>query len=297
MNAVNGIWAPALTPLQADLAPDHAGCAAHVERLLGAGCHGVVLFGTTGEASSFSVEERGKVLEAVLAAGVAPERIMVGTGCCALSDTITLSRHALTLGCRKLLVLPPFYYKRVSDRGIFAGYEKLIDALDGGARIFLYHFPRLSAVPITMPLIRFLAENFGEVIAGIKDSSGEREHTLQLIEKFPHLSVFPGTEMLLADTLRAGGAGCITATANVNAEAIRRTYDLFLNKDPAAEKSQAAINAVRTVLNRVPMISALKWIMAKRENNDHWLHIRPPLEPLSIPDAEKIMRGLRLGEL
>ena len=284
--ALAGIWAPAVTPYDAELMPDAPLLIEHVRRLLATGCQGVGLFGTTGEGTSLNVEERIALVEAVLAAGVPPEQLMVGTGCAALSDTLRLTKAVVSLGCGKALMLPPFYYKDVSDEGLYASFAEVIERV-GDARLglILYHFPRLSCVPISHPVIERLCRAYPDAILGIKDSSGDLASTQGFIEAFPDLAVFAGTEALLLDALKAGGAGSITASANVNATAIRAVYDAWASGGEA-EGLQAQITAHRMALQSRPMIPMLKHILASELGQPAWSRVRPPLVALAADSGE-----------
>ena len=285
--AAFGIWAPAVTPLDQDLAPDPGRFATHVQWLLDNGCHGVAVFGTTGEANSFSVDERIALLDASLEAGIPAERLMVGTGCCALTDSVRLTRHAVDSGCNRVLMLPPFYYKGVSDEALLASYAEVIDRVGHDAlSVFLYHFPRLSGVAITTGLVeRLLASPYANVITGIKDSSGDPEGTRTFITRFPGLAVFPGTETLLLAGLESGGAGCITASANVNVPAIRRVYDAWSSSSAETAGLQDVISAQRAALQSQPMIPTLKRLLAQALGDTAWLAMRPPMLPTGQGEA------------
>ena len=224
-SAAHGVWSPVLVPLRSDLSIDSERFVAHARWLLAQGCHGLALFGTTSEANSFSVPERKALLEQIVEDGIPPGRLMVGTGCCALTDSVELTRHAMDTGCCRVLMLPPFYYKGVSDEGLFRSFAAVIERVGNPAlRVFLYHFPRLSGVPVTEGLIGMLDSAFPEVIAGVKDSSGDWSNTRMMLDRFPHLAIFPGSETFLLDGLRAGGAGCITR--HVERQPKRRSGDL-----------------------------------------------------------------------
>ncbi|MEM7223224.1 MAG: dihydrodipicolinate synthase family protein [Pseudomonadota bacterium] len=297
-----GVWAPAMTPLDADLMPDLPRAVAHVKWLLENGCHGVGIFGTTGEANSFSVEERMAVLEAVIAAGVAPERLMVGTGLCALTDSVRLSAHAAGLGCKSLLMLPPFYYKGVSDEGLAASFSEVIQRVgDSELEIFLYHFPKLSGVQITHGLVELLLKAYPKNVVGLKDSSGDAAGCAAYIETFPELAVFPGTEAIQLDMLEKGGVGTISATANINPGQIRKVYDAFAaGDDAAAGAQQETVTAVRLEAQKTPTIATLKPLLARHLNDDAWRRLRPPLMALSADqEADMIARleaaGLVIG--
>ena len=290
--ALAGIWAPAVTAYDETLAPDAGLLVEQVRRLLTTGCHGVGLFGTTGEGTSLTVDERIALVEAVLEAGVAPERLMVGTGCAALSDTVRLTAAVVALGCSRSLMLPPFYYKDVSDEGLYASFAEVIERV-GDARldIVLYHFPRLSCVPITHPVVERLRRAYPDSIVGIKDSSGDLDSTAGFVEAFPDLAVFAGTEALLLDALTRGGAGSITASANVNARAIRAVYDAWAaGRDAAA--LQAQITAHRKALQSRPMIPMLKHILAEELGQPAWRRVRPPLVSLSAESGESARADL-----
>ena len=235
----HGVWSPVLVPLLPDLSIDSERFFAHAQWLLAQGCHGLALFGTTSEANSFSVSERKALVEWVIEGGIPPERLMVGTGCCALTDSVELTRHALDAGCRRVLMLPPFYYKGMSDEGLFRSFAEVIERVgDPALEIFLYHFPRLSGVPVTEGLIALLDGEFPEIIAGVKDSSGDWSNTRMMLNRFPHLAIFPGSEIFLLDGLRTGGAGCITATSNVNAAGARAVFDAWnAGRDDADAKA------------------------------------------------------------
>jgi 4-hydroxy-tetrahydrodipicolinate synthase len=282
---VAGVWCPVLTPIDQDLKPDAARFVAHARWLLDEGCHGLVVFGTTGEANSFAVDERTRLLEAVVAAGLPRERILVGTGCCALTDTVRLTRHALSLGITGVLALPPFYYKNNSDEALFASFDQVIQRVgEHDFRLYLYHFPGLSGVPITPGLLERLGAAYPTILAGVKDSSGDWSNTRLLIERFPELAIFPGAETLLLPALRAGGAGCISASCNVNPRQIRRLYDDFQAGADDIEERQERLNAVRKALQLRPMIPAMKHLIADAWSDPAWRRVRPPLLPL--PEVE-----------
>jgi 4-hydroxy-tetrahydrodipicolinate synthase len=289
----SGIWAPALTPLDENLKPDGARFVAHAKWLLESGCHGVAIFGTTGEATSFSVAERIHILETVLDAGLPPERLLVGTGCCALTDSIALSAHAAAAGCKNVLVLPPFYYKDVSDQGLIDSFSRVIDGVgDPALGLYLYHFPKLSTVPITHGLLAGLSVAYPGIVKGVKDSSGDPDSTTGFIKAFPDLAIFPGTESYMLPMLEAGAAGCISASCNVNGGAIRRVYDAWQAGHDEAAALQAEITALRQVLQANPMIPTLKAITAKRRDDPAWLRLRPPLVALTRQQSDQLWGGL-----
>lgn len=289
----SGVWTPVLMPVDKDYAIDVARFLQHAKALLDRGCHGLALFGTTSEANSFSVSERKALVEAAFKSGISPNQVMIGTGCCALTDSVDLTRHAVSLGCKKVLVLPPFYYKNMSDAGLFRSYAALIDRVgEPELRIFLYHFPQLSGVPITYALVELLLADFPGVVAGLKDSSGDWGNTAGLLERFPDFAVFPGSETYMLKGLNSGGAGCITATANANASAIRAVYDAWRRGDDTIDTLNEAMVAVRTAIANYPLVPALKYLAARSYSDPAWRAVHPPMLPLSDAEGADLMQQL-----
>ncbi|WP_028065188.1 dihydrodipicolinate synthase family protein [Solirubrobacter soli] len=285
-SSFEGVYAAALTPLREDLTIDRRAYAAHCRRLLDEGCDGLAIFGTTGEANSFSVGERVSAWQDLVADGIPPETLLPGTGACALTDAVTLTREALAAGAPGVLALPPFYYKGVSDDGLFAFFAELIERVaDDRLRLFLYHIPPQTILGFSFALIARLLDAYPGVIAGTKDSSGDAARIEAVCKEFPQLRVFAGTESLLLDTLRWGGAGCISATVNVTAPL---SAEVFRTRDDAA---QARLTARREHLERFPVIPALKAIMRHRTGEDTW-HVRPPLVGLDDDRARELLAGL-----
>ena len=286
-NQVRGLWVPALTPFDADLSVDPSRFIAHCQWLLANGANGLAAFGTTSEANSLSKEERQALLEGLIDAGIAPGRLLPGTGCCALPDTVELTRHAVERGCAGVLLLPPFYYKGVSDDGLFAGIAEMIERVgDARLRIYLYHIPPMAAVGFGLTLIERLLKAYPDTIAGLKDSSGEWSNTSAVLSDFPQLAIFPGSEAFLLPGLRHGGAGCISASANVNPAAIRRLCDTWQNADADAQQEQ--LSAVRRVIQSQPVIPGLKSIIAKARRDETWKTVRPPLCALADGAANQL---------
>ena len=289
----HGIWAPPVTPVATNLEPDTGRWLAHLRWLLENGCHGLALFGTTSEATSFDLEERMALLERALSANIDPEQLMVGTGCCAVTDTVKLTRHALDHGCTKVLMLPPFYYKGVSDKGLYDAYAYVIDQVnDPSLRIFMYHFPKMSATPLSVDLVGKLVDGFGDVIAGLKDSSGDWSNTAELIGRFPQMAIFPGTETLLLDGLNQGGAGVISATANANPAAIRAVFNAWAEKSDSAQERQEFINGSRGIFNQYPAIPAIKHLISHHHSDPDWRAVRPPLVSLDDTSSSTLISQL-----
>ena len=295
--ATHGVWSPVLVPLGPDLGIDSERFIAHAHWLLAQGCHGLALFGTTSEANSFSVPERKGLLERVVEAGISPERLMVGTGCCALTDSVELTRHAVDAGCRRVLMLPPFYYKGMSDEGLFRSFAEVVERVGNpDLRVFLYHFPRLSGVPVTEGLIALLVDAFPEVVAGVKDSSGEWSNTRMMLDRFPRLAIFPGSEVFLLEGLRAGGAGCITATSNVNAAGARAVFDAWSAGHDDVDTRQTAATTIRRAIDRHPGIPAQKFLIARYRGDPAWRAVRPPMTALDDDAGRDLLDALSTTE-
>ena len=290
--SLRGVLAPVITPFTARLEPDAGRLARHCRWLI-ANDVGLAVFGTNSEANSLSVPEKLRLLDALIEAGLPPARMMPGTGCCALPDTVELTRRAVAHGCAGVLMLPPFYYKGVSDDGLFASYAEVIERVgDARLRIYLYHIPPVSQVPITLSLIERLLDRYAGTIAGIKDSSGDWENTRAMLERFQPrgFDVFAGSEVFLLATLKSGGAGCISATANVNPSRIARLARTWQADDAPAQ--QSALDAVRTAFQKFPMIPALKAAVAHFSGDDAYAAVRPPLVALTPEQRRQLLAAL-----
>ena len=289
----HGVWSAALTPLTSDLSIDYAGLLGYANFLLKRGCHGIGLFGTTGEANSFALQERMNGLESLLNGGISPNCIMVGTGCCALPDTVALTQHAVAHGVHRILLLPPFYYKNVNDEGLFNSFAEIIERTASTTlELYLYHFPAMSQTPISVSLISKLRESFPKLIAGVKDSSGNLDHSLELASEFPDLSIFPGNEAYLLAALEGGCAGVISATANANSQGIRDVFNGWLNRNAQTVNLQEHAFAIREVFGRHPLVSALKQYASWQFSDDSWLRLRPPLTNLGLRNLETLRSDL-----
>ncbi len=290
-----GVLSPVVTPFDADLRPDAERLTRHCRWLLDNDV-GLAVFGTNSEANSLSTPEKVALLEHLVEAGIPAARMMPGTGCCALSDSVELTRRAVRLGCGGVLMLPPFYYKNVSDEGLYRNYAEIIERVgDSRLRIYLYHIPPVANVPIPLGLIERLLRDFPGAIAGIKDSSGDWANTRAMLERFqPYgFDVFAGSETFLLATLRGGGAGCISATANVNPGPIAQLARSFADAD--AEARQAALDIVRNVFQRYVMIPALKAAIAQFADDPEWLRLRPPL--VELTEDERRTLGEKLAAI
>jgi len=276
----NGVLAPVITPFKADLRVDKQCLAKHCQWLQQQQTS-LAVFGTNSEANSLSLGEKVEILDHLLASQIDPAGLMPGTGCCALSDSVTLTAHAVSLGCAGVLMLPPFYYKPVSDEGLYASYSHIIEQVGSSdLRVYLYHIPQLSGVPITTGLIDRLVHDYPDTVVGIKDSSGDWANTQSYLDgDWPDFRVFCGSESFLLQNMRSGGAGCISATANVNPAAIVNLYLKWTQQE--APQWQAELDQLRGVFQNFPMIPALKAATAWYSGDPQWCRVRPPLMTLS----------------
>lgn len=289
---IQGVLSPVVTPFKADYSPDTERFARQCKWLL-ANDVGLAVFGTNSEANSISVDERMALLDGLVAAGVDPKRMMPGTGCSAVTDSVRLTAHAVKLGCAGVLMLPPFYYKGVSDEGLYRNYAEVIERVaDDRLQVYLYHIPPVSQVSISLKLIERLLKAYPKNVAGIKDSSGDWNNTKAVLDNFAKdgFDVFPGSETFLLAGLRNGGKGCISATANVNPKAIAGLYQQWQTAE--ADQLQKQLDAVRTVFQKYPMIPALKQAVAHWSGDTGWAKVRPPLVELTGEQAKGLISDL-----
>ncbi len=289
-----GVFAAALTPLNEALEPDTALFVAHCRWLLDHGCDGLVPIGTTGEGNSLSVRQRLGLIEAAAGSGLAMAKFIIGSGSCALADAVEVTRAAVGAGAAGVLVLPPFYYKEPSEDGLFAFFSEVIQRVgDNRLRVYLYHFPQLSTVPITTSLIGRLMAACPETIVGLKDSSGDWSYSANLLKEFPGLGVFTGSEQFLLANLRAGGVGCISANVNITAPLAHAVYQAWRGGD--ADRLQKILDDTRVVLQDYPFPAAHKHLMSAITGNPEWINMLPPNRPLAAHRVRELIE--RLGAL
>jgi 4-hydroxy-tetrahydrodipicolinate synthase len=289
---IKGVLSPVVTPFKADLSPDPERFIRHCRWLLSHGV-GLAVFGTNSEANSLSLDERIELLDRLVGVGIDAGRMMPGTGCCALSDSVRLTGHAVKLGCAGVLMLPPFYYKGVSDEGLFRNFAEVIERVgEARLRIYLYHIPPVAQVPITLGLVERLLEKYPTQIAGMKDSSGDWSNTKSFLDTFARsgFDVFAGSETFLLQNMRHGGTGCISATANVHPGPIAHLYDTWQAAD--ADAQQARLDEIRGVFQKFPMIPALKAAIAHHGHDAAWGAVRPPLVALTAEQTKSLVAEL-----
>ena len=294
LKRIEGVLSPVITPFKRDLSPDAGRFVKHCRWLMKSGCAGLAVFGTNSEANSMSVEEKLELLEALIKGGVPAASLMPGTGHSALPDSVKMTREAVRMGCGGVLMLPPFYYKGVSDEGLFRNFSEIIERVgDERLRLYLYHIPPVANVGITLKLIEMLLARYPGIVAGAKDSSGDWANTKAMLDQFKDagFDVFPGSEVFLLDGLRAGGKGCITATGNVNPGPISEVYKNW--NTGKADALQAGITATRKIMQKVPMIPALKAVTAHFGNDPAWKTVRPPLVELTPEQDKQVITELK----
>jgi 4-hydroxy-tetrahydrodipicolinate synthase len=290
---IRGVLSPVLTPFRADFSPDKERFITHCLWLLSQNC-GLAVFGTTSEANSLATQERTTLLDDLVATGVDTSRLIAGTGCCSITETVKLTAHAVKHGCAGVLVLPPFYYKGVSEEGLYRYFSEVVQRVgDTRLRIYLYHIPPVAMVGITVGLVERLLKSYPNAIAGMKDSSGDWNNTRLFLDAFATsgFDVFVGSESFLLANMRNGGAGTISATANVNPAAIHKLYAEWKNAD--ADEQQAKLNVIRDAFGKkYTLISALKQGIAIFANDPAWAKVRPPLVELSAEQAKTLAAEL-----
>ncbi|HEX3858702.1 MAG TPA: dihydrodipicolinate synthase family protein [Pseudolabrys sp.] len=283
---MSGVIAAIATPVSDDGAPDHQRAVKLARFLLDNGCDGLNVLGTTGEATSFSLEERKGVMSAYKAAGLPLERLMVGTGAAAIADAVALSRHAAELGFGGALVLPPFYYKGVPDDGLAAYIDTIITSTtERPIPIYLYHFPAMSGLPWHVALIKRLLAAHPSRLAGLKDSSGDMTYARSAAAISRDFAVFPSTEACLIDARKGEFAGCISATANCNPDLCARAW-----ASGDAQALDAAV-AIRKLFDGKPLVPGVKALLAHIHGDPVLARVKPPLAAFSAADRAAVVAG------
>lgn len=288
---LRGVFCASLTPVDADFIFHRPTFIAHCRKLLNDGLDGIALLGTTGEANSFSIAERQIILETAVEAGIKPWQLLPGTGTSSLADSVTLTRHAVSLGVKTVIILPPFYYKNVSDEGLYSFYSNIVECVaDPDLQVILYHIPQFSGVPISFGLIESLLKKYPDTFVGVKDSSGNLDHMLEMVRLFPAFSVFAGADPLMLPLLQKGGAGAITATTNIVGADLAFVFNNFDRQDAEADvlAAQARVVAARNEVSRFHQMASLKEVLARQTGNEVWRHLLPPLCALSKSEREAL---------
>jgi Dihydrodipicolinate synthase/N-acetylneuraminate lyase len=279
-----GLSAAMTLPVQTDGAIDLPRLLAHAGWCLANGCDSVTAFGTTGEGPSIGLADRYRITGALLGAGIPGRKIVGGLAATSLDEALAQARLALDAGCRALLLPPPYYFKGVSDDGLFAWFAAFFEKLGGAARdVILYNIPSVTEVPLSVALIGRLKAAFPGIVAGVKDSSGDWAYTEALLAAHGDLVILIGDERYLAQGVALGGQGSISGLANVCPDRLARLID-------RAEPDEGISRLVELVL-KYPVTPAVKALVAHRTGDAAWLNVRPPLVPISVSDAAAIGAG------
>jgi len=290
---IRGVLVPILTPFNDDMTVATDLYVAHAKRLLDQGCAGLVPFGTTGEALSVGIDERIAAITALVDSGIDPALMIPGTGLSNVADTARLSRACLDMGCAGVMTLPPFYYKGVSEEGLYRHFVQLIRAIGDGARLFLYHIPPIAIVGIPVTLAARLHAEFPEQIVGIKDSSGEWDNTRALLG-IDGLVVYPGSELPLVEALELGAPGCISATANLNGGAIAKLIDAhFEGNSDRVRELHSDVKRFRLLLQDYAPIPAQKRLLALLTGDERWANVRPPFTSMPEDDGRDLLQTIQ----
>jgi 4-hydroxy-tetrahydrodipicolinate synthase len=291
-HAISGLWPALLTPIHTDGSVDVPRMIAHGKRMLAAGSDGLTLFGTTGEGTSFTVEQRIAVADAFVAAGVMGSQLVVNLTALARDDAIALATHAVKIKARAGLLMPPFYYSGLHDAGLVAYVSEVIQATSGFP-IILYHFPGLSGVGWSQASITELMHKHPREVIGIKDSSANVDHSKMLAQTFPKLAVLVGCEPDVMPTQLVGGAGSICGLANIAPELMRHMMDAPAHVSAQDDKLMRDLLALLSLEPGMPFVSAYKVMLAEQMGDDAWLRVRSPLTALTETQEQAVREGYR----
>jgi 4-hydroxy-tetrahydrodipicolinate synthase len=292
MKSLEGVIAAATTPLRDDLSIDLDWLVRHCRRLLDDGCDGINLLGTTGEATSFSLEQRIAAMRAVADSGLPLDRFMVGTGAAALDDAVRLTAEAKMLGYAGALLLPPFYYKGIDAEGLTGYVETLIHRVGGdGLRLYLYHFPANSGVPYSVDVVARLRDAWPDTILGLKDSSGDLDYAADLVRTLPGFAVFPSAEASLGKAGQLGFAGCISATANVTGPFAQAAWSGA--SEALRSEGLAAAVEIRAAIAKFPLVASVKATLGLIDGEPEWNRLMPPLTRLTGRQLELLHDELK----
>lgn len=297
--AIQGVHCAAATPVTAEGRPNLSLFTAHCKALLDEGCHGIAMLGTTGEANSFGLHDRKALLDAAVAGGVPAHTLLPGTSAPSVADTLDLTKHAVEAGAKGVVLLPPYYYKGVSEEGLYRFYARVVEGVgDARLRVVFYHIPQVTQIPIPHDLIERLMTAYPGTFCAIKDSSGDLDNMKAMVERFPDLAVLSGADPLMLPLLRMGGAGCITATSNLRSDALRVVWDGWQDaaKSEDVEAAQDRINDWRTLTNTFVQLPTVKTMLARSRGDLGWLNLMPPLVELTEAEQQAVWSEMeRLG--
>lgn len=290
INDISGVYGAVLTPMHADYSIHYQALIDHCHDLIKRGCQGVVLFGTTGEGSSFSVDERIEALKHLVNQGVDPKKIILGISCTAIKDVLKLVATSLELGCAAVLVVPPFFYKRVEDSGIVKFYAEIIKAIASpNLKILLYHIPQYSGVPITLNIIKSLTSSFPNNVIGLKESEGSLFFVKEILSAFPNFKLFLGNELHISKGVQLGATGSICGVVNAFPELICSLYEH--GKDSAKPNHNEKASLIIQTIRNYPIFPAIKSIL-EYQKGAAWHILRPPLDNLEPEQRRGLIQNL-----
>jgi len=285
MDRLAGIWSAVLTPVDETFDPDPSVAVPYYHDLLEGGCDGLNLLGTTGEAMSFNAAQRVRFMEAIASSGLPKERLMAGTGAASLGDAVAQTRAAFDCGLSAALVMPPFFFRDVGDDAIVSFLDALFTRSNARRHsVLLYNFPRMSGIAFSLALVDRLVAAFGDVIAGMKDSSNDAQLQAGVLERHPHLKIFPGSESDLLAAKKRGAAGCISGSVSLWPRLAR---EVFFGDDPVNAEE---LRQKRAALDGVPFVPAMRYLTAAARNEPAWLRPMPPQPALSVAERQRLLQ-------
>ena len=295
MHKIHGTYCAALTPLNTDYSINKELFLEHCNNLLSEGLDGLGIFGTTGEANSFNVNEKIQAVNYLIDNNIGPDKLIPGTGLCSVSDTVLYSKAIAKLKVKAVLVLPAFYYKNVSNEGVVEFYKRVIDEVgDSDLKYILYNIPQISGVPIGFEVIEQLIKLFPDNVVGMKDSSGDLDNMLKITKYFNGFSLFSGSDSLALKVRKYGGAGAITATSNISGKLLSyiiNNYKEEMNEENFQSLQKLQVQIRETLFTHEP-ISALKAFLSVKNNEEEWNRINPPLNVIPDPSSHKTVISL-----
>ena len=291
---IHGLWPALLLPVSPSGELDTPRAVAHAKRMLAAGCDGVTLFGTTGEGPAFTVAERKALLESMIGSGIRADQIIVTTTALALGDAIELGRHASRLGVHRQMLMPPFFFNQPRDAGIVEAVSQVVLGIgDDGLKLLLYHFPFMSTFGFSHATVTELVRRHPSQVVGVKDSSGDLEHSLALAKAFPKLAILVGAELHVAPAMRVGGSGSINGLANLAPGLMRRVIDAPNSVSASDEQLMTSLLGLLSIRPNMPFVGAYKAVLAEQTGDDFWLNMRAPLSPLENTEVQAVREGYR----
>jgi len=296
MHSISGVYSAALTPIKEDLTINKDLYLRHCQYLMKQGHDGLAIFGTTGEANSFSIKEKCESIDFLIKNRIDPKVLMPGTGAASVQDSIMMTKHAVKHNVKAVLLLPPFYYKNVTDEGVINYYQKIVEGVGANNLLYvLYHIPQVSGVALNFNIIENLLKLYPNNIAGIKDSSGDTDHMLKTIKYFNDLALFCGHDGLALRVCKRGGAGAITAGTNIAGKLLSFIIHNYKREDEINNFSalQTLMEQIRETLTTSEPISTMKAYFSLVDNISEWNLVMPPLKKIEDPSTHKTVIGLK----